>query len=247
MKFDPPLHVTYSARINQDNYSETFHRHDSVVLAAKFVCLSKDDNSSTIEFTVDRINFSLSHMIDMAFQQKLFGLLTGYSAMVVISSSGSVSSVTIRSGMIDSMSKAMKETRTTIREMIGDYLSENAIKDYFNRILTAIPDKETIRDSIWSNTIVLETKAPVKVSTLYKLLGAAKDTLALGLNSVVSGRQSEGGNIYLKGEQTGREALSYSTGVPYHYETTAQTNYSAGAYDVKLREHFLFSCSRISQ
>ena len=245
MKFDPPLHVTYSARIDRSNYDETFNRYDTVALAATFVCIAKDDNSSTVEFTVDRINFSLPKMIDSAFQQKLFGLLAGYSATAVVSRSGWVASVTVRSGIIDSLSKAMKETRTTIREIIGDYLSENAIKDYFNRILTAIPAKETIRDSIWSNTIVLVTKAPVKVSTLYKLLGVDNDTLSLGLNSVVSGRQGEGGNVYLKGEQTGREAISYSTGIPYYYETSAQTHYSAAAYDVKLREHFLFSCSKL--
>ncbi len=46
MKFDPPLHVTYSARIDRSNYDETFNRQDTVALAAKFVCIAKDDNSS---------------------------------------------------------------------------------------------------------------------------------------------------------------------------------------------------------
>jgi hypothetical protein len=256
LKFNPPQNVPYEFTWQQDSkqkqdpkpgqdstaqFSHRFTRADSLSIRAQWICVAKNDSISTLEVTIEKISFTILIKMEEGDKKRLFTLLNGYSAIVDVNNKGYVQSVKIKNSPVDTIAKALHSTPYVVHGLIDDYLSENAIKDYFDRIFTVVPNEKIDPDSVWSNTIFLDTKAPVKVNSLYTLQKIIDDTVQLGMTSIISARQTEGGNPYLQGRQTGRVILSYSSGIPIAYETNAETVYSTNYYDVKTNQHFIFS------
>lgn len=169
--------------------------------------------------------------------------IRGRSVQVMINRKGFVKRVDGVDDLVERMARGSHRTESQIGRLLADYISDNAIKDMLNRIFTVVPQATVQQDERWVRNVTLVTKAPVKVSNLYTLTQRSGDTARIGIESIVSAAQSEGGNVYMKGKQTGHALVSYSTGMPTEYETSWETvtTVTNHLYDVVNKEHFQLS------
>jgi hypothetical protein len=58
-------------------------------------------------------------------------------------------------------------------------------------------------------------------------------------NQIISARQSAGDVTYLKGDENGYAILSYSTGMPFLFETQSDVVTTTNYYDIKNNEHIV--------
>lgn len=162
----------------------------------------------------------------------------GRSVQVAISKKGVVKEVDGIDDMMNDIYKATHEPH--IKILLRDYVSVNAVQDLLNRIFSVVPQGEVKQDDRWVRNVMLITKAPVKISNLYTFMQRNKDTAFIGIESVISAEQSEGGTVYMKGKQSGKAIVSYSTGMPTLYETRWETvTTTSHQYDYIKKEHFL--------
>jgi len=65
------------------------------------------------------------------------------------------------------------------------------------------------------------------------------DTAEVNIQSILSAAQSEGGRVYMKGKLNGKAIVSYSTGMPYLYETWSETVTTTDYDNLICQEHFI--------
>lgn len=162
----------------------------------------------------------------------------GRSIQVVINKKGEVKEV---DGMDDLMNDISGSSNNHhIKPLLQDYISVNAVKDLLNRIFSIVPQGVVKQDDRWVRNVMLVTKAPVKISSLYTCKQRSRDTAYVDIESIVSAEQSEGGTVYMKGKQNGHAIVSYSSGMPFLYETNRETvTTTSHQYEIISKEHFL--------
>jgi len=166
-------------------------------------------------------------------------LLQGLSVQVDITADGNITEVHGIDDLATNISNTSKVEVNIIKKMLADYVSVNAVKDLLNRILSIPRDKEVKISDSWIKSITLMTKAPVKFSNMYTLKKITGDTAYVEIQSIVStATTSAGDNVYLKGKHEGEAILSYTTGMPYKYDTKLESVTTTTVYDVIYNEHF---------
>ena len=169
--------------------------------------------------------------------------IRGRSVQLVVSRKGFVKRVDGIDDLIEHIARGSNSDEAHIRRLLADYISDNALKDMLNRIFTVVPQATVQPAERWVRNVTLVTKAPVKISNLYTLTQRSGDTAFIGIESIVSAAQSEGGSVYMKGTQTGHAQVSYTTGMPIEYETSWETvtTVTSNMYDVVNKEQFHLS------
>jgi hypothetical protein len=153
----------------------------------------------------------------------LFHLATGLSVQVWIDNHGLVRRVEGVDRIIDSLAKRYPGTRSIVRAYLEDYISSAAIKDELNPLFAFVPARTKLAGQSWVVDLMLMSKAPVQLSNIYTMEKLAGDTAFLSVSSIISARQGEQGRVYMKGRLSGNIVTSYSTGIPYQYQTTDET------------------------
>ena len=165
--------------------------------------------------------------------------LKGLSVQVNITADGTVTAVHGIDDLVANISNTSKLEANTIKRMLADYVSINAITDLLNRILSIPRDKEVKVLDSWVENITLITKAPVKLSNMYTLKKLTGDSAYVEIQSIAStATTTKGDNVYLKGKLNGEAILSYTFGMPYQYDTDLETITTTTQYDVLYKEHF---------
>lgn len=150
---------------------------------------------------------------------------------VIMSDSGNVKQVSNTNELLQDISNDVS-TQNYMRGVIQDYFSVNGVEDIFAQIFALLPVKKVNEKDIWGRNIILIAKAPVSVSNLYTLQYLNDDTATINIQSFISARQSYGDVTFLKGNQEGYTKLSYSTGMPFHFETLSGTVTATKYYEV---------------
>ncbi len=123
-------------------------------------------------------------------------------------------------------------TKPFLSGVIPDYISENGIKDLLNGIFAATPNEEVGVTNTWVNDIAMLAKAPVYYSNLFVLTRLDKDTAHLDLQSMISSREPTPEEAYVKGKQNGKALFSYSTGMPFLFDSRSVIVTSTNYYDI---------------
>ncbi len=150
---------------------------------------------------------------------------------VIMNDSGNVKQVSDINELLQDISNDAS-TQDYMRGVIHDYISANGVKDMFTQIFGLLPVKKVNEKDIWGRNIILIAKAPVSFSNLYTLQYLNDDTATINIQSFISARQSYGDVTFLKGNQEGYAKISYSAGMPFHFETVSGAVTATKYYEV---------------
>jgi hypothetical protein len=239
---DQPFEISIS---KESSYRQDSLTHaDTLQLRLLVETIESKDSSSTLKLTFKDIEISKpvrflsSRSLNLDWNTFL-QLFNGHSLYAEIANNGSVQHISYGDDLVDSVARSSHLDKYTIKTLTGDHIGIDAIKDLLNRFFTCTPGIEMTTNDNWQSTILLTTKAPVKVNSLYTLKERKADTAFLDMQGVISARTGSGGTLYLEGTQNGNARVSYSTGIPWHYEINAASVYTTPYYKVQYNDHFL--------
>ncbi len=237
LKLNPILNKVYSytlVKTSEHNftYQSVAHKiHDTV----------------HINFSMQSIrNLDSTFICRLTFQDFLWNGKVNYhrdslhsmSTNVLINDSGMVEDVQDMNDLLQDIEKD-SATGKYLVGVIPDHISENAVKDLLNKIFSVVPAQKVKVNDTWIRNIILITKAPVNISNFNVMDRRNGDTAVIAIQSNVSARQSPGDNPYMKGTQKGTALISYSTGMPFLYETQSEIVTTTNYYDVGNTERFV--------
>lgn len=156
---------------------------------------------------------------------------------VEINRKGIVEGVNGIDELIANVSSNSHTDKASVKRLLLDYVSTNAIKDLLNRPFSIPPNRKVINGDRLVSNILLVTKAPVKISNDYIFKTGEGDSLTVDIASILSSVHDIGDPVYLNGTQKGYSIMNYSTGIPYSYEINSETVTKTNFYDVTEREH----------
>jgi hypothetical protein len=122
----------------------------------------------------------------------------------------------------------------SVKALLQDYISVNAITDLMNRSFSNPPVKEIVPGFRWMNTVTMITKAAIEVKTFYVPDQSIGDSLNINTSLLFASPDSSG---VLKGNGKGTLLMSYSTGLPYTSQSNSETITIASEYDITEQEH----------
>jgi hypothetical protein len=236
LAFNPKVNDTFKIDFFKKTVDKTFARTDSIQFTAEIKCMQNKDSIVVLKITIQHIQFSKRATAEPFDWNSLFSDLRNYSAIITMNKSGNIYSVTKIKPFGEVSIDKTKYNPEEIGFIVDQYLSENSMMDYFNRVFTVVPNKRVMVGDLWGSSIYLRSKAPVKIASTYTLESLRSDTAHINIASIISARQGIDGTFYLEGKQSGKTMISYSTGVVFSYETNAESIYSAKDYKVSIVE-----------
>ena len=180
---------------------------------------------------IDRNGKRKEHVSITHERDSIFMLLTGMHIGLLVNRKGEVISVEGLDHLMDSLAAMRTLAVSSVQFTFENYLSENAMKDIFNRVFYLFPDKPVKVTDQWGNDITLVAKAPVLFSNMYKLEELMNDRAMIRITSLISARAGEGGNTYMKGGQSGIAEVNNLEGLPLHLETVSSYVTTIDHYD----------------
>jgi Family of unknown function (DUF6263) len=236
-QFDPDSSKLYHLVFLKRDSNESTGKIDSVSFQASLRFSKTNDSLISLNMMFQDIKFSKRVMIGDFDWNAFFNKSLGYSVNIGMNSSGIVK--WIRGyGINFNTYLTTDQNSYGERVIFEDYLGENSLRDDLNRLFSSVRTKMVMPGDIWSSTLILTAKAPVKIASTYTLEQQIGDTAFISLTSVISARQAEGGEFYLEGKQDGEVLINYNTGVPYSYESNSQSNYKTPTYNTVTDEIF---------
>ena len=163
--------------------------------------------------------------------------LKGESIEVIMNQSGKVLDVRGIDELLDRVAMAARLEKRFLKMSIADHISVAAVTDFLSILFSPVPGKKVQEAEKWYPAVTLISKAPIRISNIFQLDNISGDTALIKIRALVSAQQSQGGNVYLKGEQTGIAKLSFTTGMPYLYETKTESIYTTGANSYRKSEY----------
>jgi len=237
LKLHPAVNKVYNYSLIKTSSAElpyngiTHTKYDTIRLDFSMQVFGKYD--STVTFRVIYTNFKwnseINYIRDSAHAQPI---------NIVMNDSGTVMQVLHAGELLQDVEKD-SATQNNLTGVLPDYISENGIKDLFNKIFALLPVKKVNENDTWVRNKIMVAKAPISVSNLYVLKSFAHDSAMINIRSYVSARQSVGDVTFLKGNQDGYARVNTSTGMPLLYETHADIVTSTNYYDIKANEHLV--------
>jgi Family of unknown function (DUF6263) len=220
-----------------------FKHTDTLQLKLSVQTMETNGSHSILKLTFKNIEMSRPR-IKVSFDWDGFlHLFNGHSMYAGLDRNGMVQYLYYGDDIKGSVAQAVHVDHYTITALTEDFIGKEAMKDLLNRFFSSVPGNRVVANDNWQSTIFITTKAPVKVNSLYTLGERSKDTVHVGMEGIISAQTGPGGSLYLTGTQRGTETLSYLTGVPYRYEITTNSVYTAGHDKWLYTDHFLFSRS----
>ena len=241
LKLNPVLNKMYNYSLTktsslQWNYNGTAHtKYDTILLNFS---MQKINNSGVfitykVPYNHFRWNNEVNYVRDSVHSKPV---------MVLMNDSGTVMQVLHADELLQDIEKD-SATQNYVTGVLPDYISENGIKDLFNKIFAVLPVKSVNENDTWVRNKIMIAKAPISVSNLYVLRSLGNDSATINIQSFVSARQSTGDVTYLKGDENGYVIVSYSTGMPFLFETQSDVITTTGYYDIKSNEHIVVRLS----
>jgi hypothetical protein len=241
-KEDQPFEISISKESSMRQ--ESFIHDDTLQLKLLVQTTEGKDSSSVLKLTFKSIEISkpvqFLGMLHLNLDWKAFlQLFNGLSFYAWMDDNGSVQHITYGDDRIDSIARTSHLDKSTIKALTRDHIGAEAMKDLLNRFFSCTPGIEVVTNDNWQSTILLTSKAPVKVNSLYTLKEQKADTVFLDMQGIISARTGSGGTLYLEGTQNGNARVSYSTGIPWHYEINAASVYTTPYYKVQYNDHLV--------
>jgi len=241
LKLNPVLNKMYNYSLTktssiQWNYNGTAHtKYDTILLNFS---MQKINNSGVfitykVPYNHFRWNNEVNYVRDSVHSKPV---------MVLMNDSGTVMQVLHADELLQDIEKD-SATQNYVTGVLPDYISENGIKDLFNKIFAVLPVKSVNENDTWVRNKIMIAKAPIYVSNLYVFKSLSNDSATINIQSFVSARQSTGDVTYLKGDENGYVIVSYSTGMPFLFETQSDVITTTGYYDIKSNEHIVVRLS----
>ncbi len=173
----------------------------------------------------------------------VFAVVIDKRVSIIISNKGTVEKVNGIDELISSAARESHQERPLVRQILNDYISENALKDQFNRLFSTVSNKKVKLSDNWANDFTLIAKAPVHVNSVYTLKQFEGDSAYVDIQSKLLAGTA--GNFYLNGTQTGLVILNYYNGLPYLFESFIKTTTTTNHYDVNESEHWLIMITKM--
>ncbi|MEO7523435.1 MAG: DUF6263 family protein [Ferruginibacter sp.] len=158
----------------------------------------------------------------------------GTSLNIEMNQKGLIEKVDSVPQMLAAMAAKSHRDYKSVKSLLQDYISVNAITDLMNRSFSISPAKEIVPGFRWMNTVTMITKAPIEVKTFYVPEKSSGDSLTINTSLLFASADSSG---VLKGKGNGTLLMSYSTGLPLRSESNAEMVTATSEYDVTEREH----------
>jgi hypothetical protein len=237
MKLKPIINKIYKYSILKTSkiqwtYNGTAHtKYDTVVL--NFSMQKTNKAGSLISYNVTYNRFRWNTQVNYSRD-----LLHAKPVTVLMNDSGTVVQVLNTDELLQDIEKD-SITQSYVSGVLPDYISENGVKDLFNKIFAVLPVKKINENDTWVRNKIMIAKAPVFLSNLYTLKTHTNDSATINIQSIISARQSAGDVTYLKGDENGYAILSYSTGMPFLFETQSDVVTTTNYYDIKNNEHIV--------
>ncbi len=189
-----------------------------------------------VEVTMLNVDLSKPLMIDNTFSilDSIGYYVRGLSLYVNMSKKGMVEKVDGLSQMLTAMAAKSHRDYGSIKALLQDYISVNAITDLMNRSFSNPPVKEVVPGFRWMNTVTTITKAPIEVKTFYVPAQSNGDSLSINTSLLFASPDSSG---VLKGNGKGTLLMSYSTGLPYRSESNSEMITAADEYNITEKEY----------
>ena len=186
---------------------------------------------TTTVFKVDSISPKENNTNNpMQFDYYLLGLTKGLSMKVWMNKKGEVLKVDGFDKIADSVSKISGHDKKEVRYLLKEYLGEKIVTDYLNELFCIAPDYYEKEGDSWVRNITFISKAPVKLSSMYKIEKIHDDSLFLSQNAVISGRANENAEPFMTGRQNGKLIVDRKTGIPYSYNAESDTKTKTSSY-----------------
>lgn len=242
LSFRPLLNQPYQFSVIRSvtttwTYQDSLYERSDTTIAAftlKHITINDSSYSSTISFNEYKVklppfgftmlNVDLSKPLVMDNTFSLFDsigyYINGLSLNVDLSKKGMVEKVDGLPQMLTAIAAKSHRDYGSVRSLLQDHISVNAITDLLNRTFSSPPDKTVTPGFRWSNTITLITKAPIDIRTFYIPAQTNGDSLIINTSQLINSSDSSG---VVKGNGKGIVLMSYATGLPYRSENTSET------------------------
>lgn len=233
---DPPLNTKFQFHILQTGIDkwEGKLRYDTLKLILQINCIKKFDsfNLYKMEFKQAWVSKPKSlEYIDSSQWLSMWRTIRGNTYSIKIGTNGEVSSVIRPATFVDSIALKLNMEPYVFGAQTSDYIGEGNIKDLLSLIFAYIPRTKSVEGAIWSCETIQVSKAPINFDNVFQLNESKDDSAYINFKSTIYAGSSE--NPYLKGTQRGTIVGSYSTGIPYHLESTTNTLYITNYYSVE--------------
>jgi hypothetical protein len=173
------------------------------------------------------------------FNYYLLGLTKGLSLSIWMNKKGEVIQVQGFDKLGDSIAVLSGGNKKDMKYALTDEVGDKIISDYLNQLFAIAPDhKENSGDS-WVRNIVLNNKAPVKLSNMYLVNKIDGDSLFVHVTSSISGWAGANATTpFMEGQGEGEIIISRSSGVTYSYQLNSSTKTKTDSYVINRTEKF---------
>ncbi|MBS1916829.1 MAG: hypothetical protein JST87_11170 [Bacteroidetes bacterium] len=162
----------------------------------------------------------------------------GLSLKVWMSIKGEVIKVDGFDEIADSITRSSGYDRKDVGYILKEYVGEKTMTDYLNELFCIAPDYYEKAGDSWVKNITLISKAPVKLSSMYKLESIHGDSLFLSQDAAISGRAAENAEPFMLGSRRGKLVVDRKTGIPYSYDAVNDTKTKTSSYIIEETQHF---------
>jgi hypothetical protein len=173
------------------------------------------------------------------FNYYLLGLTKGLSLYIWMNKKAEVVQVQGFGKLIDSVTVLSGSNKKNVKYALTDDVGDKTTSDNLNQLFSIAPDhKENVGDS-WVRDIVLNNKAPVKLSNMYLINKIDDDSLFVHVTSSISGWAGTNATTpFMEGYANGEIIISKSTGFTYSYQSNSMTKTKTHGYIVNNTEKF---------
>lgn len=190
-----------------------------------------------VRVTLLNVDLSKQLFIDNTFSllDSIGYYIKGLPLHVEMSKKGMVNKVDSIPQILAVMAARSHRDYVSVKSLLQDYISVNAIKDLLNQTLAISPGKAIVPGFRWATTLTMVTKAPFDIQTFYVPVEHSGDSLNINTSLLIDPGDS---SDVLKGNGKGSLIMSYSNGMPYVSESTAETVTTASDYNITEKVHY---------
>jgi Family of unknown function (DUF6263) len=170
----------------------------------------------------------------MTLMKKLFSGIKGKAFFMKVDEEGNVLSVTgfneIINGMVDSAG-VNDDMKLQMRVSLKDQFNEQELKNQFAQAFMIFPNKRVKVGDSWQKNHRMGGKMPAVLSTTYTVKKMENEQVTLDAKTVIG---SAGGEMEVKGEQTGTLLLNSKTGLVVNAEFVQEIETKTQDFQIKV-------------
>ncbi|HEY4875959.1 MAG TPA: DUF6263 family protein [Puia sp.] len=173
------------------------------------------------------------------FNYYLLELTKGLSLYIWMNKKGELVQVQGFDKLADSVAVLSRGNKKDVKYALANDVGDKIVSDYLNQLFSIAPNHRENAGDSWVRNIVLNNKAPVKLSNMYLINKIDGDSLFVHVTSSISGWASANATTpFMEGQGNGEIIISRSSGIGYSYQLNSMAKTKTDGYIINNTEKF---------